>query len=222
MSTVTLDVVVGLSVDEDEYFNECRTLQMLSTGLTVIADTLKRREAAWEQQTAGKVKFHIYGLDIDGTKGNIDLIGCFFHWFGVSVCNFARLVGFIRGLTAADFTRADLGDPTRFEKVGRSVKSYVANVSELSEVLLWRNKVGAHFAVTAPDRSDNVSTLDMSVMFPVTFTDGRYRVGELKLTRTVASETHTSAIPNWSVTEVFERLIPRYWPHIGFAPQQEI
>jgi hypothetical protein len=193
---------------------------MLSTGLAGIADNMKRREAAWEQQTAGQIKLYVYGLDIDETKGNLDLTACFFHWFGVSVCNFARLVGFIRGLNATNFMRADVGDPTKSESVRSSVDSYVASVPELSEVLQWRNKVGAHFAITAPKKSDNVSTLDMSVMFPVTFSNDRYRVGEWTLRRSNASGTHASAIPSWSVTEVFERLIPRYWPHVGLASQQ--
>jgi hypothetical protein len=220
MPTITLDAIAGLSVDTDDYFNECRTLRMLSIGLAGIADNMKRREAVWEQQTAGKIKLNVYGSDIDGTTGNLDLTACYFHWFGVSVCNFARLVGFIRGLNATDFTRADVGDPTKSESVRSSVDCYVANVPELSEVLQWRNKVGAHFAITAPKKSDNASTLDMSVMFPVSFSNDRYRVGEWTLTRSNASGTHTSAIPSWSVTEAFERLIPRYWPHIGLASQQ--
>ena len=56
-------------------------------------------------------------------------------------------------------------------------------------------------------------------MFPVTFTNGRYRVGELTLTRTTAAGASTSAIPQWSVTEVFEGLIPRYWPSITVTEQ---
>ncbi len=217
MPTVTLDAVAGISVDSNDYFNECRTLQMLSTGLVGVADNLKRREAAWQEQTAGKFKYHVYGTDIDGTKGDLDLIACFFHWFGVSLCNFVRLVGFVRGLSLNEFSRADLSDPAKFDAVKTSVDKYVNSLPELSDVVVWRNKVGAHFAITAPHKSDNVSTLDMSVMFPVTFTDGQYRVGELTLTRKNSSGTHTSAIPCWSVTEIFENLLPRYWPHITVA-----
>ncbi len=208
-------------MDSNDYFNECRTLQMISTGLVGVADNLKRREAAWEEQTAGKVKFHVYGLDIDGTKGNLDLIACFFHWFGVSLCNFARLVGFVRGLSVNEFSRADLSDPAKFDAVRASVDEYINAVPELSDVVVWRNKVGAHFAITAPRKSDNVSTLDMSVMFPVTFTDGQYRVGEVTLMRKNSSGTHTSAIPCWSITEVFEKLLPRFWPHISVAANAE-
>jgi len=182
---------------------------------------LKERELAWERQTAGSVKFHSYGLDIDGTKGKLDLIACFFHWFGVSICNYARLVGFIRGLSVGEFTRGDFNDRAKFQNIQSSVDAYLRDLSELSDVLVWRNKVGAHFAITAPRKSDNVSTLDMSVMFPVTFSDGRYRVGELTLTRKNAVGTQTSAIPCWSVTEVFDRLVPRYWATMAEASETQ-
>jgi hypothetical protein len=221
MPNVTLDAIAGVSFDYNNCVNEQRTLQMLSTGLVGIASNIKQRELAWQKQFGAKVKVQIYGLDIDGTKGDLDQIACFFHWFGVSLCNYARLVGFVRGLAVNDFSRADLSDPTKFKAVKESVDRYVNAVPELSDVVVWRNKVGAHFAITAPHKSDNHSTLDMSIMFPVTFTNGQYRVGELTLTRKNSSGTHNSAIPCWSVTEVFEKLIPRYWPNMTIATNAE-
>lgn len=215
MSTLTLDSTIGLSVNEKDHFNEIHTIRTLSVGLRTIADQIKTRERAWETQTAGKVKFHVYGLDIDGTKRNLDILVCLFHWFGVSLCNYARLVGFIRGLDCGDFARSDLKDSAKFKDIKKSVNSYVRGVCELSAVLKWRNKVGAHFAITSPQADDNKATLDMSVMHPVTFTNRRYRVAELTLTYAGASTApESSEIPQWSVTEVFESLIPRYWPHI--------
>jgi hypothetical protein len=228
MPTVTLDAIDVLSVDSNEYFNECRTLVMLSKGLFSIARSLKGREQVWQQKAGEKVACHFFGIDFDGTQDNLDLIGCSFHWFGVSLCNYARLVGFVRGLSCGTFARADLEEPARFEHVKNSITACVSGVPELSDVLNWRHKVGAHFAATQPKQSrkgrtfDNVSTLDMSVIFPVTFSNGRYRVHELTLTRTNAAGTCTSEIPCWSVTEVFESLVPRFWPYIrcqNDAPQ---
>lgn len=221
MQNLTLDTVAAVKIDAADYFNECRTLRFLSVGLARIADILGRREQAWENATGGKVKFHAYGRDIDGSRDNLDLIACLFHWFGVSLVNYARLVGFISGLSNNRFSRADLSDPSKFKTIRSVVDMYVKGVSELDAVLKWRHKVGAHFAITAPRSDDNVATLDMSVMFPVTFTNGRYRVGELSLTRTIAGVSHTSEIPCWSVTEVFESLLPRYWPRITVPEQGE-
>lgn len=214
MSPTTLDAVAGVTVDTSDHPNEVQTLRMLSAGLRSLASYLKQREAAWEQANGKNVKVQIYGLDIDGTKGDLDLIACTFHWFGVSLVNYARLVGFVRALSNKDFARGDLGDPGKFKSITQFVDGYVKNVSELDSVLKWRNKVGAHFAITAPYKGDNIATLDMSVMFPVSFSDGRYRVSELTLRRSNSTGAHSSELPCWSVTEVFEALIPRYWPNL--------
>jgi len=48
MATLTLDSIAPVTIESDKYFNECRTLQTLSTGLTMIARNLKRPEAAWQ------------------------------------------------------------------------------------------------------------------------------------------------------------------------------
>ncbi len=141
-----------------------------------------------------------------------------FHWFGVSVYNVARLAGFVRGLAKKEFTRADLQDASRFNAVRASVNAYVKSLPELAAVLVWRHKVGAHFAITAPQDGDNIATLDMSVTFPVTFTNGRYYVGELVMMQKNHAGIFTSEIPTWSVTEVFEAIIPRYWPHVTIVP----
>ncbi|MEX0718268.1 MAG: hypothetical protein WD066_16865 [Planctomycetaceae bacterium] len=214
---VTLDAKARLSIEPNDHLNEQRSLAMLSVGVMRIADNLKARETEWDQRTGGKITFSSYGLDIDGTRGQLDVIGCFFHWFGVSICNYARLVGFIQGLATSAFTRRDLADPSKLNLVKSSVDAYEDSVAELADVRIWRNKIAAHFAITAPRKDDNVSTLDMSVMFPVSFDNGRYRVSQYVLSKTNASGTHTSAIPSWSVTEVFEALIPRYWPQITIS-----
>jgi hypothetical protein len=215
MATATLDAIDGVSVESGDYFNECRTIQMLSTGLLGIANHLKRREAICERQTAGKIRMVSFGLDFDGTKDHLDQIACTFHWFGVSLCNYARLVGFIRGISTNRFKREDLTDSARFRHIRDTVGEYVRGIPELTSVLVWRHKVGAHFAITSPKEEDNPATLDMSVMFPVSFSDGRYRVGEFTLSQTGPTGTHTAAIPCWSVTEVFESLMPRYWPTLN-------
>jgi hypothetical protein len=221
MPNVTLDAIAGVSIGHNNFVNEQRTLQMLSTGLVGIARHIKQRELAWQAKFSAKLKIQLYGLDVDGTKDNLDQVACLFHWFGVSLCNYARLVGFVRGLSMNDFTRTDLSDPTKFKTVKESVDGYINAIPDLYDVVVWRNKVGAHFAITAPHKSDNIATLDMSIMFPVTFSNSQYRVGEWTLTRNNSSGSHSSAIPCWSVTEVFENLIPRYWPKISIATSEE-
>ena len=133
----------------------------------------------------------------------LDLTACMFHWFGVSVCNFARLVGLIRGLSRGDFTRKDFTDPAKLNDIKVAIDGYLSSIPELADVQVWRNKVFAHFAITDPRKHDNLTTLDMSVIFPVSF-NGNYVVGGMTMTRFGSSGSETAALPEWSVTQVFE------------------
>src|SRR5712691_11691259 len=103
---VTVDAVAGVAIDPAECANELGTIKTLSAGLLRIAQMISRPEQAWQANRKGKLNFHSFGQDIDGTKGDLEIIACMFHWFGVSVCNVARLAGFVRGLAKKEFTRA--------------------------------------------------------------------------------------------------------------------
>ncbi len=188
---------------------------MLRKGFMTIATAVKQREMHY-QEIAKQAKFTFFGATSDAQKEDNWLVGCFFHWFGVSVCNYARLVGFLRGLVRGQFTRADLRDSANFPDISKAIKQYVDSVPELAKVLVWRNKVAGHFAITDPRKDDNIATLNMSVMHPVSLNNGLYYVGAYTYTQTGLSGTHTSALPEWSLSQVFESLIPRYWPQVKF------
>ncbi len=213
-----LDGVERVEVDRDLHANEISSLRTLFNGLNELCSSIKRREIGFAKAGGDKFKVMMIGGTTDAEKHALDVTACMFHWFGLSVCNYARLAGFIRGLHNGDFSRSDLTDRKTVEKAKRSIDSYVSSVAELANVRVWRNKVFAHFAITDPYKDDNISTLDMSVIFPVTF-EGRYYVGSLALTRKNSTGTHTSALPRWSMTEVFESLIPRFWPGVGFQEE---
>jgi hypothetical protein len=211
MTTIALDTIDKLEITPTDYFNEFRTLQTLMGGLHRLYSMIKRRELEFERRCGCiKMTVHSFGMDFDGTRDHLDTIACFFHWFGVSVCNYARLVGFIHGLERKHFARADLTSKTNFKTIKAAVDAYADSVTELKNVQIWRNKVAAHFAITDPYKDDNIATLDMSVVFPVTF-EGRYVVGGLTMIRGNSMTSHTSQIPPWSLTEVFESLVPRFW-----------
>lgn len=216
MTTVFLDAIEHVEISSNDHANEVGTLRTLFRGLHQLYGMIKRRELDFEHQIAlklepgQKLKVFAQGLDYDGTSERLDAIACFFHWFGVSLCNFARLVGYIRGVEKGEFARSDLHDKTNFKTIKEAIDAYVASIPELANVLVWRNKVFGHFAITDPRKDDNIATLDMSVIFPVTF-ENRYFVGGLTMTKGNATSSHTSQLPRWSVTEVFEALIPRFW-----------
>lgn len=216
MSKAILDGVENLLIDPAKHANEVRTLQMLQQGLMSLATGIKRREHRYAE-IAKTMKFSFFGGTTDEEVADLNLVSCIFHWFGVSVCNYARLVGFIRGLEKNQFTRTDLKTPAAFKGISSAVKTYVESIPELAQVLVWRNKVGGHFAITDPRSDDNIATLNMSVMFQVSLENGVYVVGGYSLTQGNSTASHTSAIPMWSVSQVFESLIPRFWPNVKFA-----
>jgi hypothetical protein len=209
---MTIDTVTELEIQRENHFNEVRTLQTLYRGMTQLYAMVKRRELEFDRRCgANKMVMQSFGIDFDGSRDHLDTIACFFHWFGVSACNVARLVGFIHGLEKKLFTRADLAAKANFKTIKAEIDGYVDSVTELEKVQVWRNKVGAHFAITDPYKHDNIATLDMSVVFPVTF-ENRYIVGGLTMTKTDSTASHTSQLPRWSLIEVFESLAPGYWP----------
>src|SRR5438128_919429 len=91
---ITLDGIEGLKVGREKYLNELNCLRPLFMGMRQIATMVKNQEAAFERALGPKVKMMSYGGTSTAEKELLDTIACFFHWFGTSVCNFARLVGF--------------------------------------------------------------------------------------------------------------------------------
>jgi hypothetical protein len=143
--------------------------------------------------------------------GADDLLPCYFHWYGISLLNYARLVGFLSGMSLNKFTRYDLEDENKFKKIDEYCNSYVRDVGELSPIKFWRDKIAAHFAITAPRTPDNPALLHLSVIYPVAYSYGRFRVGVFSLSRTdSAGIRHTGKFPPWSLTETHEALQARY------------
>jgi hypothetical protein len=213
---VTVDFIGPIIAARSDCPNELTTLRTLHSGLNKICSMVKRREVAFAEAGGDKFIVHQFGATSDAEQDLLDTVACFFHWFGVSVCNYARLTGFVRGIALGHFKRADLRDSGKFKSIKASIDEYVATVSELREVMVWRNKVFGHFAITDPRKDDNIATLDMSVISPITF-DGRYCVGGMTMTRSGPGGSFTSELPEWSITRVFESLIPRYWPGTAFV-----
>lgn len=217
---VTIDHALNRQVDPSVCGNELVTLRYLGVGLHYLCSRVAIVEKPMrERDEKNGVRSMSFGNDPSLPKGAIELLPCFFHWYGVSVMNYARLVGFLSGLSLVTFTRKDLEDKSKFETVREYCDSYVDSVPELSPIKVWRDKVAAHFAITAPKRnrvqSDNPALLDFSVMYPIGYDNGRFRAGVMTLTRTdSAGSAHVGQLPAWSLTEVHEALQERYWKQV--------
>ena len=193
-----IDYIDNLELQSDEveqYFNELRSLQYLSNGLSFLNDQVQGIEAIVNGRLDNDQVFEIHGNAPQLSGVPQELIACAFHWYSVTVCNYVRLVGWLvsGGNTAES-------------------REYLKRV--LPEVYLWRNKVGAHFARIDPkEKVDPPADLAMSVMFPVSFYDDAFYANRLRLTITSKGQTSASRQDmSWSLTHTHEQLSSRYWP----------
>ena len=181
-----LDHVDHLGISDSEvqtHANELRSLAYLSQGLSL----LSHQVAAVEEEVFSKLDATRVFTLIGNSPGMEDmpmgLVASSFHWYAVSACNLVRLVGWL--VHGQDRKQA---------------LSYVERV--MPEVKLWRDKVGAHFALVSPRHDDNPADLAKSVMFPIEFHDRSCRTSSLTLAIGSGSVGHSSrGGMTWSLTE---------------------
>ena len=179
--------------DAEQHHNELAALYRLAEGLKFLNDQVQDIEEMVRGRLNNNREYHMFGNSpkLEGVRK--DLVACAFHWYSVTACSYVQLVGLL--------VYGDVG------KVGK----YLTHV--LPEVSTWRNKVGAHFALTAPRKEDTPAALAYSIMPPLTFDDDAFYVGTLRLT--MVSEGQPSASRQdmrWSLTHSHEQLSSRYWP----------
>ena len=165
----------------EQHYNELRALDRLWVGLSNLDYNVRKMEAEAGERLGIKTKVvHSFGNNprLEGIPQ--DLVACAFDWYSITACNYVKLTGWL--LNAGDTRKAN---------------EYLQNV--IPEVYVWRNKVGAHFALTDPRPDDTPADLAKSVMFPISFDDDAFYAGSLVLT--IASEGQErpkpEGIPNW-------------------------
>ena len=218
MGLVMLDKLLNIPVQAKDFPNEIQTLDYLQFGLHMLALKVREfEEPIREREILTNTNISFFGHDPDVDSRVLRLLPCLFHWYGVSLCNYARLVGFVLGMSSKKLDAQMLQTKMGGEIIKGYCDDYVKSVTEIAEVLKWRNKVGAHFAITDPRKVDNIATLEMSVMFPIGYANGSFRVNVMTLSKTDDAGTPQVAdLPCWSVTEVHQKLIPRFWNQFGF------
>ncbi len=208
----TIDHVANLSIDTEAFANELSSLSTLKTGMIHLANLVLACELRRHRDDG--VQVFSFGWTDPAERAEIETVTCAFHWFANSICNYARLIGFVQVLAAGTVGRLDLANRSKHKVLTDGIELYISTIPELTDVIRWRNKVAAHFAITAPRKDDKMATLEFSVVNPVTFMDGRFWVGQLSLYRSGPGGGHTSELPKWSLTEVFVNLVPRFWPDL--------
>ena len=196
-----LDHVDNIKVQGDVFTspaNEYWALLCLRDGLHFLyrqADQLDK-VARKRMNPEGKLRIHCSGSDpsLDGLPRT--LLTSAFQWYAVSACQYVRTVGMIA---------KKLGDDrwTPYQYVDRVIP----------EVLVFRDKVAAHYSWTMDDSRDTKADQMMSIMPQLAFCDDAFYVGSLQLTLiSKGKTTDSSAIKPWSICKVHIELCKRYWP----------
>lgn len=200
----TLDYIENFTLSGEnlaKYFNELNSLRYLSEGLSFLYKQVKKVEATVTKRIDPKIRVFSYGNDPRMAGIPRDLIACSFHWYAVSVCNYALMIGWLRH-------NVDPNSPPP--------KDYIN--SFIPEVKAWRDKVAAHFAKADEDMRDTIAEKEASVFYPIGFDDDAFYAAPMKLTMTSKGKRITSdALQKWSLTKTHEQLLLRYWP----APQPQ-
>lgn len=196
---VTLDRVENLQLsdkDAAQHANELNSLAYLGQGLGFLYGQVKKIEDGINAQLNPNLHVSMFG-NAPGLRDTPQgLVACAFHWYAVSICNYVRLVGWLTH--DADKKQAE---------------EYVERV--LPAVFIWRNKVAAHFAITAPRSEDTPADLAASIMFPISFDDDAFYAATMKLAmRRAGTASASREDMRWSLTHTHKNLSTRYWPEI--------
>lgn len=187
--------------ESDERFEELMALHRMAAGLW----WLYQMVLDWErilsvEAQADDVQLAIVGGILENKP--MEVLSCAFQWYAVSVCSYARLVGWLA-----------TGD-------SKSARDYIQKV--MPRVYNYRNKIAAHFALTDP-RNDNEADLEASIMTQVIYYGGRLCAGSLTpILGPGENEISVSRELSWSLTMAHQRLTPRYWPDGPPAAYQSI
>ena len=170
--------------------NGLNSLRYLAAGLAWLAAAVQEQESKLLSRLPAEKRVTLYGNHPALEAVPMGLLACTFHWYAVSVCNFVRLAGWL----------TDGGS-------GEEAPNYVKAV--IPKVKLWRDKVGAHFAIASPLASDTEADLLSSVLFPIAFDDDRFVASPFTLSFGGASPS-TSSLEQWSVTGTHAELVARF------------
>lgn len=226
-----VDAKLNKVVDITHHHAQIEMLDSLYLGLRTVYDIIKAKEnwAAENYPAPNLLQGYSYMNQGKVEPEFFKMLTNYHHWFSISLINYARLAGFLVGIANGDFTKEDQKTESGKKKIKSSCNNYIEGVLEIKQVKKYRNIVSAHFALTDP-RRDNFMTMDISATNVCGFRDNRIvsKAGlhaSIDITNQIPTPpgqkpdfsrqiTTVEEIPTWSITQVFEEVLPRYWPNI--------
>lgn len=197
-----LDHELDISIDHDAFpIKNLQALGYLPRGIFQLARVVRAKENEELRNRPTPTVIFSFGGEPELTS--------YFNWFALSLTNYLRLVALI------DIVNTRKWDTRQISKNAEDVKLHCAHYTKgiVPEVVEWRNKIAAHPALTDP-RRDNIALLEYSVMDNLAFMNPYFTAGAIQW----GTEGHETNIPTWALTEVFERLVPRFWPGARIPP----
>jgi len=200
MNKIVLDHVRNIQLDtSNPPLNNYQALRYIHEGLHFLAYTVRVNELELSRRLPATTTT-FWGSSINPK------IACCFNWFSTSVVNYLRLIGLFDIMIQKGWTSLDV---RQSENQGAITKHCTKYVKELvPEIYVWRNKVSAHFAITAPSPKDNLATLEYSIMNAISYSRPYFEASGFTWT----ARGEKSQLPKWALTQTYERLANRLWP----------
>jgi len=202
-STV-LDHINGITVPGrpfDEPANEYWALLSLWEGMCFLHAQVERCEEAARAgfNPDGNLKVFAGGNLPQLQRLPMRLLTCSFQWYAISACQYVRTVGSIA-------CKEDQSRP----------KPLKYAMAVIPEVVVYRDKVAAHYAWTTKNKNDNDAERIASIVPQISFVNDRLVAGASTVTlKKAGKRSRSDAIVPWSLTVVHARLCERYWPGAG-------
>lgn len=190
----TVDYVEGTQVPRIDYAGAIPPLKMLWFGMSHLYERIKLVQATEHNDSWASATSLAYNTGERIGPEPYLLVYSLFHWYSVSACNLVGLIGRV------------LIDAKEIEH--KRPSGYVDEI--IPSVKLWRDKIGAHFAVTTPTKRDNDAMKSLSIYNSIRLRNGVVEVVPLQVRSLEEGRQSEAALKRWALTEVHERLEERY------------
>jgi hypothetical protein len=186
---------------ETENIDNLHALSYMKEWLNALANNMKQ----YEEQTKSDplMNWCIFAMWTP-TWISDNLLICLYMWFSNTLVNYIQLVWTLSIMKKKWWVLSDIHNNKA--EIKKFSKEYTESI--IPEVITWRNKVFAHFSFTDPRQDDNLWLLQHSVTNPVSWNWNNYIIWWMQWW--IWSER--TNLPQWSLTEKYKEIIPRYWP----------
>lgn len=191
--------------------NNFVVMQMLE-GLFMCYRSMKNLEAEYIEEAFNTGVIPSWSFNVGTTPRLLEITSQsvnIFNWYALTIMNYANYCGLASFMTLEGKRVDDLNDKDVIDSLKRHKSKYLDSIPELTAVKLYRNKVAAHLAVADPKHIDTIGTLMQSNSVVPALMNKRLVIPGIPYAYGV--EQSEIGDNQWSLTENFERLTPRYF-----------